>query len=62
VTLTAVPSGNATFVSPEECQDTAHREVWSPLPSEPGRYTVELRVLDPRGQELRVAETDPLTT
>jgi hypothetical protein len=36
--------------------------VWSPLPSEPGRYTVELRVLDLRGQELRVAETDPLTT
>ena len=49
-------------LSPEKCEDTAHREVWSPLPTRPGRYTVELRVLDPRGEELRVAETQPFTT
>jgi len=47
----------ALILTPAKCEDQGHREVWSSLPTKPGRYKVELRVLDPRGNELRVQET-----
>jgi hypothetical protein len=53
---------HAQELIPESCEDQSHAEVWSPLPSAPGRYRVELRILDPRGHELRVAETQPFST
>ncbi len=47
----------ALTVVPQSCTDSGHREVWSALPDAAGRYRVELRLLDPSGQELRSKET-----
>ena len=47
----------ALILTPDRCADQGHREVWSSLPTKPGRYKIELRILDPRGNELRVQET-----
>jgi hypothetical protein len=42
----------ALTVQPEKCEDEGQRTIWTLLPKHPGRYQVELRLLDPNGQEL----------
>jgi hypothetical protein len=50
----------ALTIVPQSCEDGGQREVWSALPSGPGRYRVEVRLLDPNGQALDADETAPV--
>jgi hypothetical protein len=56
-----IENPRAVDVIPKGCKDESHYQVWSPLPTKPGRYKVELRLLDPNGKELRVEETRVFT-
>ena len=49
-------------VSPEECEDSGRRKLWAgPIPTSRAQYLVEVRLLDPKGEELDAIRTPPFS-